>query len=92
MSDFRFEQAMDAWQRGQVQMAIDMLIELLGEDPDEAIYHAILADCLLDQKRLSGAEYEADLALSLDPNLAFSFLAGAPFPPTIDPDTTPNRS
>ena len=72
--DHRFERAKLYIDMGQTNQAVDLLAELLGDDPNEPIYHAVLASCLLDQKRLAGAEYELDVAQSLDPTLAVVYV------------------
>ncbi|MFO1370798.1 MAG: CDC27 family protein [Marinagarivorans sp.] len=65
------------WQyiyQGQYPVAIDRLKELLGKDPNEPMYHGVLAMCLLLQLRLHAAEYEIKLALALDAQEAFLFV------------------
>ena len=52
---------------GQLGGAIDSLRGVLTLDPDHADAHALLAVCLLDQRRLAAAEYEAGRALALEP-------------------------
>ena len=73
MSDPRFERALAYLASGQTHAAIDMLAQLLGEDPEEPVYHAVLAAALLRQKRLAGAEYELAVAQGLDPNLPYVY-------------------
>ena len=61
-----------------IPVAIDRLKELLGKDPNEPMYHGVLAMCLLLQLRLHAAEYEIKLALALDAQEAFySLFMGA---------------
>lgn len=62
---------------GQVDQAIDVLLRLLGEDPDLAEAHALLAFCLLKRKRLHVAALEAARALELEPDSVYSHLAAA---------------
>ena len=40
----------------------------------DRVYHTLLADCLLSQKRLIGAEYELNVAQGLDPNTPYVYL------------------
>lgn len=53
--------------RGAPDTAIDLLRQVLGEAPDHAGAHALLALALLASKRVHAAEHEASLALRLDP-------------------------
>lgn len=62
---------------GQFQDAIDLLKKLLSEDPNEPLYHASLAECLLASKRLYAAEYEIGIALQLDPQIPYLHLIKA---------------
>ncbi len=71
ISDFRFEQACNQHDAGRTQAAIDLLTELLAEDPDNAAYHGLLASCLIAEKRLVAAAYENDIALKQDPSWPF---------------------
>ena len=70
-TDYRYEQALGYLANGQTQHAIDQLVELLAERPDEAIFHGLLAACLLDRKRMVAARHELDIAFSLEPESAF---------------------
>jgi len=56
--------------RGDVRGAIEILRRMLGEMPDSASGHALLAICLVQQKRLAAAEHEAREALALEPESA----------------------
>lgn len=62
---------------GQYDDAIELLKQLLSEDPNEPLYHGFLAECLLATKRLYAAEYEAGLALQLNPQIPFLHLLKA---------------
>lgn len=57
----------DLLDRGHVDQAIDILTRILGEHPDEADAHALLALALIRRKRLHAARLEADAAAALDP-------------------------
>lgn len=57
---------------GDTHGAIEVLKELLGTEPNHAIGHSLLAICLLDQKRITAAKYEAAIALELEPESDFS--------------------
>ncbi len=59
---------------GQYNIAIDHLKNLLGQDPNEPMYHGVLAMCLLLQMRIHAAEYEVNIALGLDPQEPFFFV------------------
>ena len=61
--------------RGQVLEAIDTLAELLGEVPDDADSHALLALCLVRRKRLHAAKLEADSAIALEPESPLAHVA-----------------
>jgi len=67
--------------RGQEFEAIEMLKEVLGQYPDFADAHALLAYALVRKVRVVAAEHEARLALSLDAScvLAHSVLAQVAF-------------
>lgn len=74
MHDYRFEQATRCYEQGQFLQAISLLKELLGDDPNNADYHGLLAAILLSQKRIHAAEHEIKIALqqdSQDPYLLF---------------------
>ena len=71
MVDPRLELAIKYHDFGRAAAAIDVLTELLAENPEEAIYHALLASCLLAENRFVAAEYEIGIALGQDPNLPF---------------------
>ncbi|UOQ97212.1 tetratricopeptide repeat protein [Hymenobacter sp. 5317J-9] len=47
----------------------------LAQDPHDAIAHALLAVCLLEQKQLAEAQSEAELAIHLSPEYDFAFYA-----------------
>jgi len=68
----RIQHAHDQMQRGQVLGAIETLAELLGEDPENADAHAMLALALVKRKRLHAARLESSRALELDPDHFFS--------------------
>lgn len=76
MSDTRIEATFDLARQqlavGNVGGAVEALRRTLAEDPDFAPGHALLAICLLGQRRVHAAELEAGLALTLDPERAAS--------------------
>lgn len=76
-SEIRLETAYSYLHRGQIDQAIELIKELLSEDPNIAIYHGLLAECLLDKKRIYAAEYELSRALELEPQLPYLFLLKA---------------
>lgn len=63
--------------RGQADAAIDTLVRLLGDDPDNSHAHGMLALCLLKQHRLYAAGLEAQHALEIDPESLLALLATA---------------
>jgi tetratricopeptide (TPR) repeat protein len=63
--------------RGQVDAAIETLAMLLGDEPDDADAHALLALCLARRKRLHAARMEAETSLQLDPENVFAHRAMA---------------
>ncbi|MGQ0701380.1 MAG: tetratricopeptide repeat protein [Panacagrimonas sp.] len=63
------ELAVQQYQLGQLDGALDSLCRGLGEDPDDATSHAMLALVLYRKKRLHAADYEAAMALRLEPEM-----------------------
>lgn len=64
--------------QGQTMHAIDLLKQVLSDDPEHVEGHALMAMCLLAQKRLHAAELEAFAAMAQGPDspLALYALAG----------------
>lgn len=52
---------------GNYSGAIEPLRDVLTEDPEHAEAHQILANCLLQQRRITSAAYEAKMAVTLEP-------------------------
>ena len=77
MVDYRYQQAWDYRGRGQNDRAIELLKQLLSEDPNHAMCHGLLASCLLEKKRLHAAEHELAIALRLAPINAYLVLTQA---------------
>jgi tetratricopeptide (TPR) repeat protein len=69
------DQAFEYYSSGRAQDAIDALTELLGDSPDDATAHALLAMCLVTRKRLHAANLEADSALALAPDNPFALMS-----------------
>lgn len=63
--------------QGQYPQAIEQVKELLAQDPNNAMYHGVLALCLLLQMRIHAAQYELKIALQLDPMEPFFHLIQA---------------
>jgi Tfp pilus assembly protein PilF len=59
--------ALERFDCGHTEGAVDLLKQVLASTPDEPDAHALLALCLIRQRRLFGAEAEARIALSVDP-------------------------
>jgi tetratricopeptide (TPR) repeat protein len=55
--------------QGNANQAIETLKQALGQDPNLAEGHALLALCLLSIKRLHAAAHEAGISLTLEPEL-----------------------
>ena len=70
-SDYKYEQVWRCLSHGQTHNAIELLKELLAEDPNNAMYHGVLAYSLLDQMRIHAAEYELKIAMQQAPNEPF---------------------
>ena len=75
--DYRVNLAFDTYGRGQYHESMDILRELLGDNPNDGELHALLAACLLQLKRLVGAEYEIGIALGQAPHLPLTHLVSA---------------
>lgn len=69
------EQARLHIQHGHMEGAIDVLREVLSDDPDLAEAHAYLSICLLRKRRSHAAAHEAHMALSLEPELELALYA-----------------
>ena len=72
-----FDRALEMYQAGHEDNSIDLLTRLLGEDPDHADAHALLALCLVQRQRIHAARTEAGIALASAPESAFAHLAMA---------------
>jgi predicted Zn-dependent protease len=70
-NDYKYEQVWRHVSHGQLPSAIELLKELLANEPNSAMYHGTLAYCLLQQMRIHAAEYELKIALQLEPNEPF---------------------
>lgn len=70
-NDYKYEQAWRQISHGQLPSAIEILKELLANEPNNAMYHGTLAYCLLQQMRVHAAEYELKIAMQLEPNQPF---------------------
>jgi len=70
-NDYKYEQAWRHIAHGQLPSAIELLKELLSHEPNNAMYHGVLAYCLLQQMRIHAAEYELKIAMQLEPNQPF---------------------
>lgn len=72
-----YRRAVDQLGHGQVDAAIETLAQLLGDTPDDAAAHSLLAICLVRRKRLHAARLEAEAGLALAPEDAFAHRAMA---------------
>ncbi|MCP4504513.1 MAG: tetratricopeptide repeat protein [Deltaproteobacteria bacterium] len=66
-SNFLFERAAGFVSTHNTSLAMDLLRQLLHDDPNHAPAHWLLGAILLDEKRLVAAEHELKLSLELDP-------------------------
>lgn len=73
-SDRLLQLAQQRIDHGQLDAAIETLREVLGQDPESATAHALLAAVLLDKKRPHAARHEANLAVQADPELELAWL------------------
>ena len=73
--DRLLEQARLHIQHGHIDGAIDVLRDILSNDPDLAEAHAYLAICLLKKRRGHAAAQEARIALTLEPESALALYA-----------------
>ncbi len=67
MLEYQLQRAWSLYHSGQYSPAIDHLKNLLGQNPNHAEAHGLLAACLLGDKRLHASEYELGIALQQDP-------------------------
>ena len=68
MRDITIQRAWASYENNHTQQSITLCKEVLGDDPEDSEVHALLALNLLDQGRIYAAQYEASLALKLEPN------------------------
>jgi tetratricopeptide (TPR) repeat protein len=73
--DHLLARAGDRIAHGDLDHAIEVLRQLLAEDPDHGPAHALLAVCLIDKKLLGPAEIEAQAALDCDPEEPLAHIA-----------------
>lgn len=66
-----FEMAKRFIHQGLIDAAIEILRRLLAKDPTMAMYHGLLALCLVQKMRLHAAKYEIDIALHEEPGNTF---------------------
>ena len=71
MNELQLDSVQQKMHQGAYESALDSLKEILSDDPNDALAHGFLALVLLSTGRRYAAEYEAGLALSLEPNYAF---------------------
>ncbi|WP_016954530.1 tetratricopeptide repeat protein [Catenovulum agarivorans] len=71
MDEIQFNLAWQAYRQGNTSAAQSRLCELLAQSPNEPMYHGLLAACLMQQHRLTAAQYELSIALHGEPNNAF---------------------
>lgn len=75
--DRLFTQALEMYERGLNDRCIELLVRVLGDDPDHADAHAVLALALVERKRLHAGALEAARALQLEPMSPLAHLAMA---------------
>jgi Flp pilus assembly protein TadD len=67
LNELRISRAANYLERGASHQAIELLKQVLGDEPEHALAHALLAQALIKQRRIHAALHEAELALSLSP-------------------------
>ena len=77
MNDYKYELADNYYQQGNYNACVDILKELLYENPNDASCHGLLAANLIELGRVHAAEYEIKIALDLDPNHSFLHIIAA---------------
>ncbi len=77
MNEYYLNRAWTLYHADNYGDAIDQLKQLLGQEPNHAEAHGLLAMCLLAQKRVGAAEFEIKLALQGDPMQPFLHLVQA---------------
>src|SRR5690606_14608859 len=75
--EYKMDSAWRYYSSGLYDQAIDVLKEVLAENPNDALAHGLLAANLLEKRRIHAAEYELKIALQLDPVQPFLFLLQA---------------
>jgi len=73
MNDYRVEMVWSHYHAGRHREAIEVLKGLLGDDPENALYHGLLASCLVRTGRVYAGEHELMIALRLMPELPMLF-------------------
>lgn len=66
--ELRISRAAQYLERGASHQAIELLKQVLGDEPEHALAHALLGEALIKQRRIHAALYETKLALSLSPD------------------------
>jgi len=77
MSDPRFQRAALLHEQGRYALAEPELRQLLGEQPENGLAHALLALVLVELERLTEATDAARQAIHVQPGLAFAHYAHA---------------
>lgn len=75
MSDKAFQHALVLMEQQRYALAEDKLHECLATSPDNALAHALLAECLSERDRLEEATAEARQAIRLDPEMPHGYAA-----------------
>lgn len=57
-------------QQGRYEMAQEILVQILANNPDDAVAHTLLATCFLGQNELTEATREAQAVIHLRPDIA----------------------
>jgi len=72
--EYTYDRAWSCYKRGQIKQAIELIKQVLAEDPTDAESHGFLALCLLQEKRIYAAEYEVQLALNENTEIPFFYI------------------
>jgi len=69
------QRALMLLEQSRYELAEEELRQVLGQDPDNAMAHAVLAICLSNREKFKAATEEAELAIHLAPDVPFMYYA-----------------
>ncbi len=74
IDEYTYDRAWSCYKRGQINQAIELIKQVLAENPTDAASHGLLALCLLQERRIYAAEYEIQLALNENTEEPFFYI------------------